>query len=174
MLLALAPARLPYGLPTVTGGRTHHEDEGEQRVPDRQGQKEDFEDGHRRGLLGVGPRKSRYSLGFSPDAFVAELDGAGSAIVAASFLGGSGTDFGRGIAVDGAGNTYVTGSTSSAAFPGVGGSSLQPSIGGSTDGFVVEIGSPAEVPAVSPWGLAAMAALLGGALSTRVRRRRQG
>ena len=108
------------------------------------------------------------------DAFVAELDGAGSAIVAASFLGGSGTDYGRGIAVDGAGNTYVAGSTSSAAFPGVGMSSIQPAIGGSADGFVVKIGSPAEVPAVSPWGLAAMAALLGGALSMRVRRLRQG
>src|SRR5204863_475129 len=49
------------------------------------------------------------------DAFVAKVSPAGSALVYAGFLGGSGTDVGYGIAVDGAGNAYVTGSTDSTA-----------------------------------------------------------
>ena len=46
------------------------------------------------------------------DAFVAKID-AGGALVYAGYIGGSGYDVGRGIAVDLAGNAYVTGWTSS-------------------------------------------------------------
>ena len=49
--------------------------------------------------------------GGSFEAFVAKLDPAGSALVYSSFLGGGNTEEGRGIAVDSAGNTYVTGNT---------------------------------------------------------------
>ncbi len=45
------------------------------------------------------------------DAFVAMVNPAGTSLVYATFLGGSGLDEGSGIAVDGAGNAYVTGST---------------------------------------------------------------
>src|SRR5262249_49700493 len=38
-----------------------------------------------------------------------------------TYLGGSGTDNGNGVAVDAAGNVYVTGSTTSTNFPGVSG-----------------------------------------------------
>ncbi len=45
------------------------------------------------------------------DAFVAKINAAGTALVYCGYLGGSGDDFGSGIAVDGSGNAYVTGNT---------------------------------------------------------------
>jgi len=51
------------------------------------------------------------------DVFVAKLNAAGSALVYSTYLGGSGTDSGSGIAVDSGGNAYVTGGTSSTNFP---------------------------------------------------------
>jgi len=51
------------------------------------------------------------------DAFVAELNSTGSALVYSTYLGGSGTDEAYGIAVDSSGNAYVTGWTSSSDFP---------------------------------------------------------
>jgi uncharacterized repeat protein (TIGR01451 family) len=47
------------------------------------------------------------------DAFVAKLNAAGTALLYASYVGGSGDDKGNGIAVDGLGNAYVTGETNS-------------------------------------------------------------
>ena len=43
------------------------------------------------------------------DAFVTKLDATGSGLVYSTYLGGSGSDTGFGIAVDGAGSAYVTG-----------------------------------------------------------------
>ena len=40
-----------------------------------------------------------------------KLNAAGSALVYSTYLGGSGSDAGNGIAVDAAGNAYVTGDT---------------------------------------------------------------
>jgi beta-propeller repeat-containing protein/all-beta uncharacterized protein len=51
------------------------------------------------------------------DAFVTRISAAGSALAYSTYLGGSGEDFGASIAVDGSGNAYLTGSTSSANFP---------------------------------------------------------
>ena len=51
------------------------------------------------------------------DAFVTKLDTTGSGLVYSTYLGGSGGDFGLGIAVDGAGSAYVTGETRSTNFP---------------------------------------------------------
>ena len=50
-------------------------------------------------------------------AFVTKLNAAGSAVVYSTYLGGSGGEFGYGIAVDSSGNAYVTGSTESTNFP---------------------------------------------------------
>jgi uncharacterized protein (TIGR03437 family) len=55
--------------------------------------------------------------GGGPDAFVAKLNAAGSALVYSTYLGGSGDDRGVGIAVDSSGNAHVTGSTTSTNFP---------------------------------------------------------
>jgi uncharacterized protein (TIGR03437 family) len=51
------------------------------------------------------------------DAFVAKLNPTGSALVYATYLGGSGYDRAFGIAVDAAGNAYVVGDTLSTDFP---------------------------------------------------------
>ncbi len=73
------------------------------------------------------------------DAFVAKLDLAGDAIVYATFLGGAGDDYGYRVAVDAAGDAYVTGHTNSTAFPGVTGSSIQPANAGGIDAFVTKL-----------------------------------
>jgi hypothetical protein len=57
-------------------------------------------------------------------AFVAKLNPAGNALVYSTYLGGSAEDYGSGIAADGAGNAYVTGTTESTDFPTV--NPLQP------------------------------------------------
>src|SRR5215218_404032 len=46
------------------------------------------------------------------DAFVAKLNATGSALIYSTFLGGSSSDVARSIAIDNAGNAYVTGRTS--------------------------------------------------------------
>ncbi|MEA2844141.1 MAG: hypothetical protein QOJ69_1812 [Actinomycetota bacterium] len=51
------------------------------------------------------------------DAFVSKLDPAGTNLVYSTFLGGSDTDQGTAIAVDGDGAAYVTGNTNSPNFP---------------------------------------------------------
>ena len=53
----------------------------------------------------------------SQDAFVTKLNPTGSALVYSTFLGGSDLDSAGGIAIDAAGNAYVTGTTSSPDFP---------------------------------------------------------
>jgi hypothetical protein len=51
------------------------------------------------------------------DAFVAKLDPSGSTLAYSTYLGGTDTDAGYGITVDGLGNAYVTGDTGSLDFP---------------------------------------------------------
>jgi hypothetical protein len=83
-----------------------------------------------------------------PDAFVAKLNSAGSALVYSTYLGGSGLDYGYGIAVDSAGNAYVTGTTASTDFPTA--NPLQPNYGGGdSDAFVAKISPGGAGPSVS-------------------------
>ena len=63
------------------------------------------------------PLQPANSSGGDYDAFVAKLNPTGSALVYSTYLGGSGWDFGQGIAVDSSGNAYVTGTTQSTDFP---------------------------------------------------------
>lgn len=76
--------------------------------------------------------------GGDSDAFVAELNAAGTALVYSTHLGGSGFDKGAGIAVDASGNAYVTGYTSSPNFPTTTGA-LQTTYGGNGDAFVTKL-----------------------------------
>jgi hypothetical protein len=73
------------------------------------------------------------------DAFVTKLNSTGSALAYSTYLGGTGQDAGRGIAVDTAGNAYVTGTTESADFPTTPGT-IQRAFGGSIrDVFVSKL-----------------------------------
>src|SRR3989442_11544185 len=72
------------------------------------------------------------------DAFVTKLNATGSALVYSTYLGGSDLDAALGIAVDGLGNAYVTGLTSSANFPTTTGA-FQKSNGGAFDAFVTKL-----------------------------------
>ncbi len=77
------------------------------------------------------------TYGGDSDAFVSEINPTGSALLYSTYLGGSGGDYGHGIAVDGSGNAYVTGATTSTDFPTK--NPLQPSNGGSVDAFVSQL-----------------------------------
>src|SRR5579863_1281901 len=65
------------------------------------------------GSCGAAPQEAKPCA----DAFVAKLNPTGSALVYSTYLGGGSYDAGQGIAVDGAGNAYVTGFTTSSNFP---------------------------------------------------------
>jgi hypothetical protein len=71
------------------------------------------------------------------DAFVTELNPAGSALVFSTYLGGSGPDEGNAIAVDPSGFIYVAGSTNSTNFPLFG--AYQSTLKGSSNVFVCQM-----------------------------------
>jgi hypothetical protein len=82
-------------------------------------------------------------LGGSQAAFVTKVNRAGSALDFSTYLGGSGTDSGAAIALDSAGNCYVTGSTNSSNFPTVNAipsTSSGINLGVNQDAFVTKIG----------------------------------
>ena len=76
--------------------------------------------------------------GSSQNAFVTKLNPAGSALVYSTYLGGTGGDFGRAVAVDPSGDAYVTGTTKSSDFPTVSGS-FQTVFSGFQDAFVTKL-----------------------------------
>jgi uncharacterized repeat protein (TIGR01451 family) len=78
------------------------------------------------------------SLNSRGDAFVVRLNPTGTALDSATFLGGSSSEQGYAIAVDGAGNAYVAGVTSSADFPTTSGA-LDTGFNGGSDVFVLRL-----------------------------------
>jgi streptogramin lyase len=78
------------------------------------------------------------SLRGSRNAFVTKLNASGTALLYSTYLGGTGGDYGWGIAVDGSGNAYVAGTTSSTNFPTTPGA-FQTSSRGSFDAFVTKL-----------------------------------
>src|SRR5262249_45101868 len=83
----------------------------------------------------AGAFQTVFAGGNESDAFVTKVNPTGSALVYSTYLGGSGADGGRGIAVDSAGNAYVTGFTNSSDFPTTG-PAFQSVFGGDLDAFV--------------------------------------
>jgi hypothetical protein len=74
------------------------------------------------------------------DILLVEIDPTASTQLFASYLGGSGTDSPTGLALDSSGDMYLTGYTTSSDFP-VNSGAFQSQSGGSTDGFVMMIGT---------------------------------
>src|SRR5262249_30697392 len=84
------------------------------------------------------------------DAFVAKMNAAGSALVYSTYLGGADEDEGGGIAVDGSGNAYVVGYTSSSNFPTA--NAVQAAYGGgSFDAFVAKLNAAGSALAYSTY-----------------------
>ena len=72
------------------------------------------------------------------DVVAVKLGAAGNALLYSTYIGGGSKDQGFGLALDGAGNAYLTGYTESSNFPVTAGA-LRTSYGGSGDGFVVKL-----------------------------------
>jgi predicted extracellular nuclease len=70
------------------------------------------------------------------DAFVSKFSPTG-VLLYSTYIGGTGTDESGGIAVDGAGNAYITGRTTSINYPLVG--AYQSALGGAQDAFVTKL-----------------------------------
>jgi len=85
---------------------------------------------------------------FASNVFVTKLNPTGTQLVYSTYLGGSTDDFGAAIALDGAGDAYVTGSTDSKDYP-VAGNAYQP-----TNLAYANEASAAFVTEVNPTGTA--------------------
>lgn len=79
------------------------------------------------------------TLGGTQNAFVSQLNPAGTALTYSTFLGGSQIDAATGIALDQNKNAYLTGETASPNFPLV--NPTQATAGGGNDAFVSEVNS---------------------------------
>jgi len=90
----------------------------------------------------------------SSDAIVVKLNSTGTGAVYATFLGGHSDEQGFAIAVDGSGNAYVTGYTTSTDFPVA--NAFQPILKGAQDAFVTKFG---------PTGALLYSTYLGGSAS---------
>jgi hypothetical protein len=97
----------------------------------------------------VNARYPSYGGGGSDDAFVTKFDQQGQGPVYSTYLGGNSSDGGSGIAVDGAGNAYVTGTTQSADFPTV--NARYPTYGGGSDAFVTKLDPQGQGPIYSSY-----------------------
>jgi hypothetical protein len=101
-----------------------------------------FPDGDGFGAL-AGPDRT---FNGNQDAFIAKVRPDGRGLVYVGYIGGSNSEYGHGVAVDAAGNAYVTGETASdaASFPGGSGFGALPGPdhtynGGYADAFIVKV-----------------------------------
>lgn len=87
--------------------------------------------------LNPSPGAFQIANGGLDDTFVTKINQAGTGIVYTTYLGGSGDDYGNGIAVDAAGNAYIAGFTSGN-FPTTSGAFQRTSQGGG-DGYITKL-----------------------------------
>jgi hypothetical protein len=99
---------------------------------------------------GVGPSSLQPTLKGSTNAFLAQIDPQGTAIVYSTYLGGSGADLADALAVDAGGNVYVGGYTTSVDFPVAGASPIQPGLAGQEDAFLAKISMGTEFYTLPP------------------------
>jgi hypothetical protein len=85
--------------------------------------------------------------GAGNDSFLVKISASGSAFLYFADFGGDSEDQAYGVAVDGAGNAYVTGITYSANFP-VTASAFQGALGGDADAFLIKV-DPTQANAAS-------------------------
>jgi uncharacterized protein (TIGR03437 family) len=84
------------------------------------------------------PYQAKPSAGSTLNAFVSKISPDGKTLVYSTYLGGAGSQFAQGVAVDKGGNVYVAGSTSAKDFPTTSG--LRTSYGGGTgDAFAAKL-----------------------------------
>ena len=105
--------------------------------------------------------------GSPQDAFLAKLNPAGTAVLYATYLGGTGRQQGWAVAIDGSGNAYIAGNTTASDFPVTAGA-YQTSFGGlgplpGTQVYLHSVGD-AFVAKFSPSGQRIWATYLGGSL----------
>src|SRR5262249_3359483 len=74
----------------------------------------------------------------SDDAFVTKLSADGTTLLFSTYLGGTKTDFGTGIAVDTDGNAYLIGNTQSTDFPTTA-NAYQKTLKGNSDPFIAKV-----------------------------------
>jgi len=77
--------------------------------------------------------------GTTYDSFVTKLNPSGTGLVYSTYLGGTGSDFGLGIALDGSGDAYITGQTGSTNFPTTSGAFQTTYAGGGAAAFVTKL-----------------------------------
>jgi hypothetical protein len=87
----------------------------------------------------VTPAAFQTTKGGGMDVFVTKLNATGTALVYSTYIGGSGDEEGRGIAVDGSGNAYVTGRTRSTDYDVTPGAFQTTYGGGYWDVFVTKL-----------------------------------
>ncbi len=82
------------------------------------------------------------------DALLTKLNSTGTARIYSSYLGGNNSDSGDGLALDGSGNVYLSGQTSSTNFPTQ--QPFQAVNGGSSDAFIAKISIPRPLISLYP------------------------
>jgi hypothetical protein len=96
--------------------------------------------------------------GGNADAFVTKIDPTGNTLLYSTYLGGTNTDVGNGIAVDTNGSAYVAGQTCSTDFPLA--NPEQPGPGGNCDAFISKVSTIGGI-AINPGGLTFAAQSIG-------------
>lgn len=81
------------------------------------------------------------TTGNGQDAWVARLNGTGAGLVYSTFLGGGGLDEGNEIALDGAGQAYIVGTTQSSDFP-TSPAAFASGLNGASDAFLAKLNEP--------------------------------
>ncbi len=89
-------------------------------------------------------------FGGSTNGFVTKLNAAGSSLLYSTYLGGDSDNYAQAIAIDGTGNAYVTGQTTSGDFPTTSGAA-QTVFGGDQNVFVVKLNASGTAPVYSTY-----------------------